>query len=115
MTISVVDKDIYIDQFDRGIDIEFKLYNNDGTDYDLKNCDIQFIVKNNKQDDDSLAIANSKLEYIDGVIVLRIDKILSEKPVGTYYYAIRLMNGTFVNTIVQAKLKIINNTFESGV
>ena len=115
MTIRNNNQDIYVDQFDCGVDVEFKLSNTDGTPYDLQDYEIQFIVKPSKDVDDEKAIANKMLEYTDNSIVVTIDEDLSSNPVGLYYYAIRLIKADFVYTIVQAKLIIDNNTFDSRV
>lgn len=116
MSISVVGRDIYIDQFDCGVDINFNLKNLDDTPYDLTGYTAQFIVKVNKDDADSLAVENLQLTGVDSVLVVPINKELSANEHGVYYYAIRLFKSdVFVNTVVQGKLKILNNTFEQGV
>lgn len=117
MAIKVIGKDIYVDHFDCGVDVKFPVKNTDGTPYDLTGYEAQFIVKADKDAEDSTAIADVTLSDLsDGVITVPIDKELSNHPVDTYCYAIRLFkNGDFVNTIVQAKFNIVNNTFENGV
>lgn len=117
MAITKIGKDIYVDQFDCGVDITFNVKNADGTPYDLTGYEAQFIVKLKKDADDTEAVENIKLSRLkDSAIVVPIDKHLSDNPVGAYYYAIRLYkNGDFINTIIQAKFNIVNNTFECGV
>lgn len=117
MAIKVIGKDIYVDQFDCGVDVKFNVKKTDGTPYDLTDYSAQFIVKLKKDDDDSQAVESVMLsDFADNVIAVPIDKYLSENPVGSYYYGIRLFkNGNFVNTIIQAKFNIMNNTFENGV
>lgn len=118
MAIKVIGKDIYVDQYDCGVDVKFNVKNtNNGTPYDLTDYSAQFIVKLKKDDDDSQAIEDLVLfGGDDGIITVSIDKYLSDNPVGAYYYAIRLFkNGVFVNTIIQGKFNIVNNTFENGV
>ncbi len=117
MAIKVIGKDIYVDQYDCGVDVKFNVKNTDGTPYDLTGYEAQFIVKLKKDDDDSQAVENIILSTnVDNVITVPIDKYLSDNPVAAYYYAIRLFKGgVFVNTIIQGKFNIVNNTFESGV
>ena len=117
MAIKVIGKDIYVDQYDCGVNINFNVKNTDGTPYNLTGYSVQFIVKLKKDDDDSQAIDDTILfGGKDGIITVPIDKYLTENPVANYYYAIRLFkNGDFVNTIIQAKFYIVNNTFENGV
>lgn len=116
MAIKVIGKDIYVDQYDCGVDVKFNVKNTDGTPYDLTDYSAQFIVKLKKDDDDSQSIKDLVLfGGDDGIITVSIDKYLSDNPVGAYYYAIRLFkNGVFVNTIIQGKFNIVNNTFENG-
>lgn len=117
MTTRISGKDIYVDQYDFGVNVKFNIKNKDGTPYDLTGYEAQFIVKLKKDDDDTLAIESVILsDFADNVITVPIDKYLTENPVGTYCYAIRLFkSGVFVDTIIQAKFNIANNTFESGV
>ncbi len=117
MAIKVIGKDIYVDQFDYGVDVKFNVKNTDGTPYDLTDYTAQFIVKAKKDDDDTQAIACVILgSFTDNVMAVTLEKYISENPVGQYYYAIRLFKGgVFVNTIVQGKFNIENNTFENGV
>ena len=45
-----------------------------------------------------------------------MNKKLTANENGIYFYAIRLIkDNVFVNTIIQGKIKILNNTFEHGV
>lgn len=117
MAIKVIGKDVYVDQYDCGVDVKFNVKNPDGTPYDLSGYAAQFIVKLKKDDDDSQAVENITLsDFTDGVIVVPIHNDLSDNPVAQYYYAIRLYkDGDFVNTIIQGKFNIVNNTFENGV
>lgn len=117
MAITNTGYDIWVHQFDHGVDIEFALTNEDDTPFDLVGYDAQFIVKKNKNDDDATAIADITLsDFVDSVISIPLDKALTENEPGEYCYAIRLYKGdVFVNTIVQAKFNIMDNTFESGV
>lgn len=107
--------DIKVDQFDYGVNLKFNLTNPEGTTFDLTGYDAEFILKANKDDDDSKAIANVKPTLEEGVITVPIDEKMASCPVGKYYYAIRLIGNGYVNTIIQAKYIIENNTFESGV
>lgn len=118
MAITNTGYDIWVHQFDHGVDIEFALTNEDGTPFDLTGYTAQFIVKKNKSDDDSQAIDDLLIlsDFTDNVIRVPIDKDLTENAPGMYCYAIRLYKGgDFVNTVVQAKFNILDNTFESGV
>ncbi len=115
MAIWKSNRDIYIDQFDCGIDVDFTLSNKDGEEFDLTDYTVQFIVKKQKEDADTEAIVNKFMKYEGNVITLAMDKELASTPVGVYYYAIRLFKEDhYVNTIVQAKLNIVDNTFENG-
>lgn len=117
MAIKVIGKDIHVDQYDCGVDIKFNVKNTDGAPYDLSGYAAQFIVKLKKDEDDSQAVESRVLlGGEDGVITVPIDKHLTENPVANYYYAIRLFkDDVFVNTIIQGKFNIVNNTFENGV
>lgn len=117
MAITNTGYDIWVHQFDHGVDIEFELTNADDTPYDLAGYNAQFIVKKNKGDDDSTAIADITIsDFADNIIAVPLDKALTENAPGDYCYAIRLYKGdVFVNTVVQAKFNIMDNTFESGV
>lgn len=118
MAITNTGYDIWVHQFDHGVDIEFELTNEDDTPYDLAGYSAQFIVKKNKSDDDSQAIDELLIlsDFADNIIRVPIDEDLTKHEPDEYCYAIRLFkNGDYVNTIVQAKLTIMDNTFESGV
>lgn len=117
MAITKIGKDIYVDQFDCGVDLTFNLKNKDGTPYELAGYSAEFIVKLKKDDDDSQAVERVVLSgFTDNMITVKIDKHLSDNPVGAYYYGIRLFKGSqYIDTIIQARFNIVNNTFESGV
>ena len=117
MAITNTGYDIWVHQFDYGVDIEFELTNEDDTPFDLAGYNAQFIVKKNKNDDDATAIVSIILSsLVDNIISIPLDKALTENEPGEYCYAIRLYKGgDFVNTVVQAKFNIMDNTFESGV
>ena len=113
MTIKVINKDIYVDQYDHGVDIEFNLVNDDDTPFDLSEYSIQIIVKDKRNDKDEDAIVNI---LTSGELVFPISKELTSNSIGIYYYAVRLYKGDiFANTIIQGNLHIVDNTFESGV
>lgn len=115
MAIKKVGYDIYIDQFDCGVDIKFNLKNSNGTPFDLTGYTAQLIVKKDKDDEDVYAIYSTNAVCENNTVLISIDKTVSSKPVGSYFYAIRLIKRDFVNTILQASFNIVNNTFESGV
>lgn len=113
MAITNIGNDIYVDQYDCGVDVQFKLTNEDGTAFDLTDYVAEFIVKAKKND--TQVIVQENVECSDNVITVPITSEISSNPVGAYHYAIRLIKDEFVNTIIQAKFNIVNNTFESGV
>lgn len=116
MAITNTGYDIWVHQFDHGVDIEFELTNEDGTPYDLAGYEAQFIVKKKKSDDDSAAIINVTAVCKSSVVLVPIDEDLTKHEPNMYCYAIRLYKGSgFVSTIIQAKFTILDNTFESGV
>ena len=117
MTISKMLNDLIVDQYDYGVDVCFKLNTKTGTPFELEGYDAQFIIKENKNDLDEKAIYNKSFVCEKGnTIVIPIDSVLSSNKIGNYFYAIRLMkNGVYVNTVIQARFYIKDNTFETGV
>ena len=114
MAIKVIGKDIYVDQFDYGVNVELDICNEDGTPYDLSGHCVQLIIKAKKDELHIKEITMSGLS--DNVITVPIDEDLASYPVGEYRYAVRLYkDDIFVNTVVKGILFIVKNTFESGV
>ena len=119
MAFEVNGVDIKIDRYDFGATVVWEVYNESAeVPYDLTGFEAQFIVKKNKFDDDSEAVLNQVItlaEYATS-IEYKITEELASNPSGTYYYGIRLYkNNLYVNTVVQGKLQICGNTFDSEV
>lgn len=107
--------DITIDRFDHGVNLVWNLKHADGSDYDLTGYEAQIIIKKNAYDPDTTAIFDSTISGSGSSISFLIEDDLASNPSDTYHYAIRLIKGDFVDTILQAKFKICGNTFAQGV
>lgn len=117
MSITKMLNDIHIDQYDYGVDIKFNLTTKQNTPFNLNGYEVQLIIKAKKDDLDEKAIYNKIFVCKEGnTIRIPVEKELTSNPVGNYFYAIRLIkDGIYVNTIIQARLYIKNNTFEEGI
>lgn len=107
--------DIFVDQFDYGANLNFNLTNSDKTKFDLTGYAAQFIVKENREDEDINAIVDESPTVLDNILRVSLSEKLTFSEPGDYFYAIRLKGDGYVNTIVQGKIIIKNNTFESAM
>lgn len=115
MAFVVNNYDITVDRFDYGVDMVWELKNPDGTNFDLDGYDVQFIVKAEKYQEDSQAVFNTTISGSESSVSIPLTESLTSNPVGTYYYALRLIRGgQFVDTILQSKFIICGNTFAEG-
>lgn len=106
---------ITVTRFDYGVSLVWNAKDSEGNPVDITGCEVQVIIKRNTYCPDSSAILNETI-FAEGTSVeISITKELTSNPVGTYYYALRLMeNGTFVDTLIQAQFIISQNTFSEG-
>lgn len=114
MAFSVNGFDISVNRYDYGVDMTFTLTNPDGSSFDLSGYTVQFVIKAQKYQEESIYEFSGEFE--GNVIRIPLVEEITANDAGPYYYAIRLIkNGVFVDTILQANFMIVCNTFqESG-
>lgn len=114
MAFVVNGNDITVNHFDFGINLVWNFKKTDGSSFDLSGYNVQFIIKKEKYQDDADAIFDTMIVGNGNKITIPLTDEITQNPVDTYHYALRLIkNGVFVNTVLSAKFIISCNTFES--